>query len=96
MLQMQVTNLQLVTPALVRRPATLNVGATIVNLPRIEVRMRSPSVIDMLTEVATNELEDMEGELAFVPHFWKVDQHLTERQCGGIPAGHRPIREFSA
>ena len=42
----------------------LNVVAIIVNFPRIEVQRRSPSVIDMLTEFAANELEDMEGELA--------------------------------
>ena len=41
-----------------------NVGATFVDLVRIEIQKRSASVIDMLTEIATNELEDMEGELA--------------------------------
>ena len=33
-------------------------------LPRIEIHVRSPSVIDMLTEFTTNEHLDMEGELA--------------------------------
>ena len=61
---MQVRILQLVTPGLARCSAMFNVGATIVNLPRIEIHMRSPSVMDMLTEFATDEHLDMEGELA--------------------------------
>ena len=60
----EVTNLQLVTAALIRCSAMLNVGATVVDLVRIEIQKRSASVIDMLTEFATNEFEDMEGELA--------------------------------
>ena len=61
---MEVTNLQLVTAALIRCSAMLNVGATVVDLVRIEIQKRSASVIDTLTEFATNEFEDMEGELA--------------------------------
>ena len=61
---MQVTNLQLVTLVLVRCSAMLSLVATVVNLPRIGIQMKFPSVIDMLTEFAANELEDMEGELA--------------------------------
>ena len=61
---MEVTNLQLVTPALIRCSAMRNVGATVIDLLRIKIQKRSASVIDMLTEIATNELEDMEGELA--------------------------------
>ena len=61
---MQVTNLQLVAPALIRSSAILIDGATIVSLPRIRNQKRSEFVIDMLTEFAINELEDMEGEFA--------------------------------
>ena len=61
---MQVTNLQLVTPALIRSSAVLNDGATIVGLPRTKNQKRSASVIDMLTEFAINEFEDLEGEFA--------------------------------
>ena len=42
----------------------LNVGAAVVDFVRIEIQKRSASVIDMLTEFATNEFEDMNGELA--------------------------------
>ena len=81
----QVTNLQLVTPGLVQCSASLTVGATIVNVPRIEIQMRCPSLIDMLTEFATDEHVDLKGELAarhleFVPHCRKVDQPDTESQ----------------
>ena len=62
-LLVQVTNLQLVRPALVWCSAMLTVGATILNLPRIEIQMTA-SVIGMLKEFATDELEDMEGEHA--------------------------------
>ena len=43
----EVTNLQLVTPAVIRCSAMLNVGATVVDLVRIEIQKRSASVIDM-------------------------------------------------
>ena len=56
--------MQLVTPALIGWLAMPKVGATDVDHVRIEIQKRSASVIDMLTEFATNELEDMEGELA--------------------------------
>ena len=42
----------------------VNDGATIVDFPRTKNQKRSASVIDMLTEFAINELEDMEGEFA--------------------------------
>ena len=61
---MQVTDSQLATPALVRSSAMLKDGATIVGLTRTKNRKRSASVIDILTEFAINELEDMEGNFA--------------------------------
>ena len=57
----------------------LSVVATIVNLLRNEIQMRSPSVIDMLTEFAANELEDMEGELAGRCN--SLTQHQAMRVC---------------
>ena len=60
----RLSNSALVTPARTRCSAMLNVGATVVDLMRIKIQKQSASVIDMLTEFATNELEDMEGELA--------------------------------
>jgi len=78
----EVTNVQLVTPALIRCSAMLNVGATIVDLARIEIQKRAASVIDMLTEFATNELEDMEGELAGRCN--SLAQQQAMRVCVGL------------
>ena len=61
---MQVTNLHLGTPALIRFSVVRNDGTTVVGLPKTQNQKRSASVIDMLTEVAVNEHGDMEGEFA--------------------------------
>ena len=60
----QVSNLHLVIPALIRCSAVLVVGATLVDLHRLEIQKRATSVIDMVTEFSTSEPEDMEGALA--------------------------------
>ena len=62
--RMQVTNLLLVTPALIRFSAILNDGASIVGFLRTKNQKRSASVIDTSTGIAINEHEDMEGEFA--------------------------------
>ena len=47
-------------PALIRRSVVLNVSATIVDLPRLDIQMQTASVMDMVTEFSTSEPEDME------------------------------------
>ena len=54
----------------------------VVDLVRIEIQKRSASVIDMLTEIATNELEDMEGELAGRCNSFTQQQGM--RVCVGL------------
>ena len=60
----------------------LNVGATVVDLARNEIQKKSASVIDMLTVFATNELEDMEGELA--DRCNSLTQQQGMRVCAGL------------
>ena len=60
----------------------LNVGATVVDLVRIKIQKQSASVIDMLTEFATNELEDMEEELACRCN--SLTQQQGMRVCAGL------------
>ena len=78
----EVTILQLVTPALTRCSAMLNVGATVVDLVRIKIQKQSASVIDMLTDFATNELDDMEEELAGRCN--SLTQQQGMRVCAGL------------
>ena len=105
---MQVTNFQLVMAALIGSSAMLNDGATIVGLLRTKNQKRSASVIDMLTEFAINELEDMStrrcespsgpdvSQLNFVGRrpFRTVGHHLDV-----VPFGERltkPLQNHSA
>ena len=57
----EVTILQLVTPALTRCTAMLNVSTIDIDFVRIKIQKQSASVIGMLTEFATNELEGSRG-----------------------------------
>ena len=59
-----------------------NVGGTVVDLVRIKIQKQSASVIDMLTEFATSELEDMEGELAGRWNSLTLQQGM--RVCAGL------------
>ena len=61
---MQVSNLHLVPPALIRSSASHNVSAIMEDLPRLEIQKLVPSVTDTATEFSTGELVGMEGELA--------------------------------
>ena len=77
----EVTILQLVTLALTRCTAMLNVSATVIDLVRIKIQKQSASVIGILTEFATNELEDMEG--VGVRYRWRTERPPS-RSCSPI------------